>query len=89
MILLQGLAQAITCRTRALRDASHIGRAEAKFRKKSSVHYPKSALFLGAGPSQGFLKQPQVGSQGQACTAPRVANPAQPALWRRFTHEGL
>ena len=51
------------------------------------MHYPKSALFLGAGPSQGFLQQPQVGSQGPACTTPRVAIPAQPALWRRFTDE--
>ena len=51
------------------------------------MHYLKSALFLGAGPSQGFLQQPQVGSQGPACTTPRVAIPAQPALWRRFTDE--
>ena len=49
------------------------------------MHYPKSALFLGAG--QGFLQQPQVGSQGPACAAPRVAIPAQPALWRLFTDE--
>ena len=60
---------------------------EAKFRGKNSVHYPKSALFLRAEPSQGFLQQPQVASQGPACTAPRVANPAQLALWRRFTDE--
>ena len=62
---------------------------EEKIKEKNSVHYPKSALFLGAGPSQGFLQQPQVGSQGPACTAPRVANPAQPALWHRFTDEQL
>ena len=34
-------------------------------------------------------QQPQVGSQGPACTAPRVAIPAQPVLWRRFTDEEL
>jgi len=48
-----------------------------------------SALFHGAGPSQGFLQQPQVGSQGPACTAPRVANPAQPVPQRRFTDQEL
>ena len=52
--------------------------------KKKPLLYPKSGPFL-AGPPQ----QPKVGSQGPACTTPRVANPALPVPQPRFTDQEL